>query len=48
MAKCIRLKKTGKIERVSDDEAHQMVSSGKAMYVPKKMWKEEVRDADTV
>jgi len=42
--KCIR-PKTGPVKRVSDQEAFELVQSGKAQYVPKNVWKKEVRDA---
>lgn len=33
-----------RVERVEDDEARKAVKSGKARYVPKRVWKEKVRD----
>lgn len=32
------------VKRVSDEEAARLVKSGEATYVPKKLWKEAVRD----
>lgn len=48
--KCIQMNKTktdplGEIVRVPDDVAEETVSKGHAVYVPKKLWKEKVRDA---
>lgn len=41
--KCIRYDRTKRVERVSDDEAHRLVSVLKvATYVPKRAWKEEM------
>lgn len=34
-----------KIERVSDEAARDAVASGDAFYVPKRTWKDKVRDA---
>jgi len=39
--KCI--KKHGEIKRVSDSEAHEMVSNKEWNYCPKKEWKEKTR-----
>jgi hypothetical protein len=36
--KCIRLN-DGKIDRVKDDKAEQLVADGKATYTNKKEWK---------
>lgn len=33
-----------RVQRISDEEAHAAVKSGKARYVPKRVWKEKVRD----
>ena len=38
MAKCVKLK-SGKIVRVSDFRASQMVNNGEGTYVPKRMYK---------
>lgn len=43
--KCIKYSGTARIERVENDEAHAAVKAGKAQYVPKNVWKREVRDA---
>ena len=34
-----------KIIRVNDSDAFKMVQAGKATYIPKNVWKREVRDA---
>ena len=39
MAKCIRLKATGVIRRVSNDEAKKLVEKKVATYVAKKEWR---------
>ena len=37
------------IDRVSDEEAREVVEAGRAVYVPKSQWKKHVRDfADAV
>lgn len=41
--KCIKHK--GKIDRVEDKVAHDLVKRKKATYVPKNLWKKVVRDA---
>ena len=33
-----------RIVRIKDEEAHRAVKSGKARYVPRRVWKEKVRD----
>lgn len=45
MAKCIRINKTKKVKRVSDDHAKTQVEAGNAVYVKKEVWKKETRDA---
>ena len=35
-----------RIARVSDDEAHAAVKAGRARYVPRRVWKEKVRDVN--
>lgn len=35
-----------RIVRVSDDQAHAVIKTGKAMYVPKSVWKKHVRDKE--
>ena len=42
--KCIRINKTNKIKRVSNEYARLQVEAGKASYVGKEVWKKEVRD----
>lgn len=42
--KCVRAKGYPYVERVSTAEAHRLVSSGEAVYVPKSEWKKD-RDA---
>ena len=39
MAKCIKEVKSGKIVRVSNEEATKKVDSGKYEYVSKSMWR---------
>jgi len=41
--KCIELK-DGSIKKVSDTEGREQVRSHEAKFIPKKRWKEEVRD----
>ena len=41
--KCVRAKGYPHIERVPNDEAHQLVVTGQAVYVPKKDWKAQQR-----
>jgi hypothetical protein len=41
--KCIR-NSNGQVQRVKDETAHSLVTQGKAEYVPKTVWKTEVRD----
>lgn len=43
--KCVRYK-DGVVDRISDEKAHEAVSQKQATYVPKNIWKKEVRDAD--
>lgn len=42
--KCIRYKKTQTITRVSNEIAQNEVDLGFAEYVPKHIWKKEIRD----
>ena len=42
--KTLRHKEAGNLKRRPDGEAHKMVETGKWEYVPKSMWKEQVRD----
>lgn len=39
--KCIKPVKDGKIIRVKDDKAHEMVASGNYSYCPKSEWKKQ-------
>lgn len=41
--KCIKYT-DGKVSRVSEKTAETLVDGGKAMYIPKSIWKMEVRD----
>lgn len=40
--KCVRLKSTQIIMRLPTEQAHLWVSSGEAVYVPKRAWKEQL------
>jgi len=40
--KCIKLS-SGKIDRISDDRAFALVNHGSAVFIPKSIWKNEVR-----
>ena len=42
--KTLRHKKVGNLKRRTDKEAQSMVNSGKWEYVPKSVWKEQVRN----
>ena len=42
--KCIRFPKTGEIRRVADQKALNLVRSNGWEYIPKAVWKEQVRD----
>jgi len=44
--KCVQYLKTNKIDRVSDEEAADLHRAGQVKYVPKALWKKEVRDVD--
>ena len=46
--KCIRNTETGKVEKVSDGSADLKVRTGEWEYVPKQVWKTEVRDVQPV
>lgn len=46
--KCIRNIITGKITRVSNEQAERLVGNRLAVFAPKKAWKDEVRDAAQV
>jgi hypothetical protein len=39
--KCIKMIKTGKIVRVSNEGAAKAVNSGRAKYIAKRFWKQE-------
>ena len=43
--KTLQHKTVGNLKRRSDTEAATMVATGNWKYVPKSMWKEQVRDA---
>lgn len=43
MAKCVKNKKTGKVRRVSDEEADRMVSGGNHKFCPKSEYKKQKR-----
>ncbi len=43
--KCIKNTLSGKITRVKNEIADSQVDSGKWIFVPKKDWKNKVRDA---
>lgn len=42
--KCVRSTKTGIVGRLSEAISRQAVLNGWAVYVPKHVWKKEVRD----
>ena len=42
--KTVRLKKSGKLKRLSDAMAQLFVKNGAGTYAPKQQWKSEVRD----
>ena len=44
--KTLRHKEAGNLKRRPDEEAHKMFETGKWEYVPKSVWKEQVRDID--
>ena len=37
--KCVKNMESGKVSRVSDDRASQLVKAGNVIYVPKHIWK---------
>lgn len=39
--KCVKNAATGRVDRVPDDVAEEMVNSGKVKYVPKHVFKEQ-------
>lgn len=39
--KCVKYHEDGKIKRIKDEQAHELVRSGKADYCPKHVWKQE-------
>ncbi len=41
--KCIRMVVDGKVKRFDDERAARFVKDGKASFVTKKVWKDEVR-----
>ena len=43
--KTVQILEDKSIKRVSNEEAEEMVSSSIAVYVAKKLWKEQIRDA---
>ncbi len=45
--KCIKYT-DGKVTRVNDSLAETMVNSGRAIYIPKSIWKMEIRDVVAV
>lgn len=45
--KCIKWNDFGTIERLRDEEAHNAVSDGHAVYVPKHEWKKATRIVET-
>lgn len=36
-----------RIVRIKDEDAHCAVKTGKARYIPRRVWKEKVRDANS-
>lgn len=42
--KCIQYLSNGNIVRIMDESARSQVDNGKAKYVSKETWKEQVRD----
>ena len=44
--KTLRHIEAGNLKRRPDEEAHKMFETGKWEYVPKSVWKEQVRDTD--
>lgn len=44
--KCVQSKLGGKVDRVPDDVAEEMVNSGKAKYVPKHIYKEQLKKTE--
>ena len=41
--KCVRYK-DGTVDRIEDGAALKLTNTGQAVYVPRRVWKEEVRD----
>jgi len=41
--KCVKLN-SGKIERISDEKAEDLVNHGSAKFIPKSIWKKETRN----
>ena len=46
--KTLRHKEAGNLKRRSDKESVRMISTGKWEYVPKSVWKKEVRDTKNI
>ena len=46
--KCIQYTSNDTITRVMDETAANAVASGRAKYIAKKIWKEQVRDSGKV
>ena len=46
--KTLRHIEAGNLKRRPDEEAHKMFETGKWEYVPKSVWKEQVRDIDKI
>ena len=42
--KTVKDLRSNKIERVRDDIAQKLVKNNTHMFIPKKMWKEQIRD----
>lgn len=44
--KCVQSKLGGRVDRVPDDVAEEMVNSGKVKYVPKHVYKERQKNTE--
>lgn len=42
--KCVRNNIGGKVVKVSNEDAYEMVNNGKAVYVPKHVYKEQQKN----
>lgn len=42
--KCVKNLKTGEIERVHNELAQKLFNNQTHLFIPRKMWKEQVRD----